>query len=373
MPIENRGGIWHLRFQVAGKLCHMTTGLRATARNRKQAEALEVKKREELSLSRRFNISPVENKTFAEAAEEFRTWMKAEHGRTLNTVEAYSAALDHCIDYFKDRMLMSIDGGDVENLKVHRLQQNAPATVVQSMLVLTKLFRYAKRRRWCVLDPTEGVTRPSTRESRRYRTLSYEEEKLFLAGASDDPNLHDFVVILLNHGLRPDEPLNLRNEDVNIEKREFVIQKGKTLSARRTVHMTDETYAIFARRMRSRSEWVFHAEKDPSKHLSLNTIQCRQKRLREKLGIEFVPYALRHTFATRVLESGANPAVVAKLLGHVDLATVYRYLHLGDEMLTDAMRRYEATRRAKLTEQHPPEPVNYPLSVPVPDQNLYHA
>jgi site-specific recombinase XerD len=351
----------------------MTTGLRATARNRKQAEALEVKKREELSLSRRFNISPVENKTFAEAAEEFRMWMKAEHGRTLNTLEAYSAALDHCIDYFKGRMLMSVDSGDVENLKVHRLQQNAPATVVQAMLVLTKLFRYAKRRRWCVLDPTEGVTRPSTRESRRYRTLSYEEEKRFLAGASDDPNLHDLVVILLNHGLRPDEPLNLRKEDVNLEKRQFTVQQGKTAAARRTVHMTEETHAIFARRMENKSEWIFYAEKNPNEHLALNTIQCRQKSLREKLGIEFVLYDLRHSFATRVLEGGANPAIVAKLLGHVDLATVHRYIHPADEMLSDAMRVYEETRHAKLTAQHPPEPVNSPPSVPLPDQNLCHA
>ena len=52
--------------------------------------------------------------------------------------------------------------------------------------------------------------------------------------------------------------------------------------------------------------------------------------------------------ATRLLESGASAVIVAKLLGHVDLATVHKYLHPADAMVSDAMKAYSADRKLKL-------------------------
>ena len=92
MPIENRKGTWYLRSQVEGKKVHVSTGLKATARNRKKAEAIEMKEREALSLERRFNVRQRENKSFADAAGEFLQWMEAEFGSSKNTVKAYKGA-----------------------------------------------------------------------------------------------------------------------------------------------------------------------------------------------------------------------------------------------------------------------------------------
>src|SRR5450432_3347755 len=111
MPIEDRNGKWHLRYQVQGKKVHVSTGLKATERNRKKAEALELHGREELSLERRFNIKRRENRSFVEAAAEFQKWMDAEYGETPNTIKAYTAALKSCRRYFKDRIVSSIDCG----------------------------------------------------------------------------------------------------------------------------------------------------------------------------------------------------------------------------------------------------------------------
>lgn len=348
MPLENRKGKWHLRYQVEGKKVHVSTGLKATERNRKKAEALEVTGREALSLERRFNVRQRENKSFADAAGEFQQWMNAEYGQTTSTLDTYRYTLGHCRRYFKDRIVSSIDSGDVEQFKVCRANVAKPATVTMSLLVLSKFFVYCRKRNWCSENPAADVSWPSTRDSGRIRVLSYAEEKKYLESVAHDVDLHDFVVILLNHGLRPNELLNLRQDDVTLGPGRFAIQKGKTASARRVIPVTAETRLIFERRVNGASEWVFPRRNDPTKHVILCSIEKRHQRRRLHAGVHFIFYDLRHTFATRLLEGGANPAIVAKLLGHADMGTVHKYLHPSDTTVMDAMKAYSADRQLKL-------------------------
>src|SRR5450432_2484324 len=172
MPIEDRNGKWHLRYQVQGKKVHVSTGLKATERNRKKAEALELNGREELGLERRFNVKRRENRSFVEAAAEFQQWLEAEYGKTQNTIEAYRAGLNHCRRYFTDRIVSSIDSGDVEQFKVARTAVAKPMTVTMSLLVLSKFFTYCRKRNWCSENPADDVSWPSTRDSGRVRVLS---------------------------------------------------------------------------------------------------------------------------------------------------------------------------------------------------------
>ena len=348
MPLENRNGKWHLRYQVQGKKVHVSTGLKATERNRKKAEALEVAGHEALSLERRFNIRQRENKSFTDAAVEFQSWLKAEHSAAPNTFEAYHAGLNHCRRFFEDRIVSSLDSGDVEQFKEARSKVAKPVTVTMSLLVLSKFFTYCKKRRWCSDNPAADVSWPSARDSRRMRVLTYEEEKKYLMAVGGDQELRDFVMIILNHGLRPNEILALRKEDVRLDLGRFVIQQGKTASARRTVGLAPETLPIFERRMKNASGWVFPRPNDASQHIRLETLEARHRTLRKRTGIDFIVYDCRHTFATRMLESGASAVIVAKLLGHVDLATVHKYLHPADSMMTDAMKAYSADRKLKL-------------------------
>ena len=348
MSLENRNGKWHLRYQVEGKKVHVSTGLKATERNRKKAEVIEVKEREALSLERRFNVRQRENKSFADAAGEFQKWLESEYGKTQNTIEAYRAGLNHCRRFFKDRIVASINSGDVEEFKVERTAVAKPMTVTMSLLVLSKFFIYCRKRNWCSENPAKDVSWPATGDNARIRVLTYAEEKKYLMAVGSDQDLRDFVMILLNHGPRPNEILALRKEDVKLDAGQFVIQKGKTASARRTVGLTPETLPIIERRMKNASEWLFPRPDDPTQHIPLVTLEHRHRKLRTRTKIDFIFYDCRHTFATRMLESGASAVIVAKLLGHVDLATVHKYLHPADSMVTDAMKAYSADRKLKL-------------------------
>ena len=119
----------------------------------------------------------------------------------------------------EDQIVSSIDCGDVEQFKVERLMATKPGTAATSLMVLSMFFRYCRKRNWCSENPVEDVSIPSPGARGRTRVLSYEEEKqYFQAVRKDDQDLRDFVLILLNHGLRPNEVLSLRKEDIQLDK-----------------------------------------------------------------------------------------------------------------------------------------------------------
>jgi len=70
------------------------------------------------------------------------------------------------------------------------------------------------------------------------------------------------------------------------------------------------------------------------------------ERALEASGIEprFRVYDLRHTYGTRAIEAGMNPLTLAKLMGHADLKTTQRYVHLSKQHLAEAQRRMEEFR-----------------------------
>jgi site-specific recombinase XerD len=61
-------------------------------------------------------------------------------------------------------------------------------------------------------------------------------------------------------------------------------------------------------------------------------------------GLRFVPYDLRHTYATRAIEGGMDPLTLMKLMGHANLSTTLRYVHLSKRHLADAQQKIERHR-----------------------------
>jgi integrase len=185
---------------------------------------------------------------------------------------------------------------------------------------------------------------------------------------------------MLNRGCRAEEILALRTEDVDLERALLIIRDGKSHAARRQLKLMTESLRICARRAALGSPWLFPG-KLPGSHMAkvngphgrvlddLSVCKCAHRRhqhvkgkcpcgcaeFREASRITFVIYDFRHTFATRAAESGMPVATLAKILGHADLRTVMKYVHVRQEAQDRAMAAFEQSRPSgkQLMQQSP--------------------
>jgi integrase/recombinase XerC len=255
--------------------------------------------------------------------------------------------------------------GDVDRLSLRRYLAylatlgRARRTIARRASALRRYFGWLRRRGFVEADPTAGLHAPRG-EARLPRVLRPDELRALLGEGDGDPagggsaraasrapapdaaasarSLRDDAVVevLYGSGLRVAELAALDVDDVDLD-RSRVLVRGKG-GKWRTVPLT-------APAVRALRRWLVDGRLDlvtqltPSGAVFLNQ---RGKRLTPRDARRIVdrraaapthPHALRHTFATHLLDGGADLRVVQELLGHADLATTQRYTHVSKERL----------------------------------------
>ena len=181
----------------------------------------------------------------------------------------------------------------------------------------------------------------------RIRYLTKQEEEAHLAmytsslnrrwrlirqGDSTDHHAWVFIV-LIDTGMRMNEFFNLTMKDISLEREEIHIWMTKA-DLPRTVPMT------------SRVKHIFETHGCPSTwRPRRKTFEVTFRSVRKALGlekdIEYVPHALRHTCASRLVQNGVDILYVQKWLGHKDITMTQRYAHLAPDSLKHAVKALE--------------------------------
>lgn len=155
--------------------------------------------------------------------------------------------------------------------------------------------------------------------------------------------------LLFASGLRISELVNLNREQVNLEKREFsILGKG---SKRRIVFITEPTARTIKKYLEKRTDIdpaLFIREvKNPQNEekelrITPRSIQRIIKKYALKAGIvkNVTPHVLRHSFATHLLQNGADIRSVQVLLGHSSINTTQIYTHVTNKSLKDVYEKY---------------------------------
>ena len=187
------------------------------------------------------------------------------------------------------------------------------------------------------------------------RFLTRNEQRIFLEEAKKHKHYEAFAFILQT-GIRYGELTGLKWSDINFESRllhierqayyiedcgDFVIGPPKSAKGYRDIYLTDEALAILSRLSRQ-SEFIFADKNGEAVHRS--TYNTQLKRICKIIHIEpFSIHKLRHTFATRCIESGMKPKTLQKILGHSDVTiTLNYYVHITDNELAIEMAKFEA-------------------------------
>ena len=227
-------------------------------------------------------------------------------------------------------------------------------TIARAASSLRRYFGWLARTGVLTVDPSAGLSVPSG-EGRLPRVLHGEELTVLLdepparvEADTDAVRLRDDAVLelLYGSGLRVSELCGLGPADVDVAARAVTVW-GKGSKQRRVPISTPAAEAVIGWLERGRDALPAAAgDADAAAALFRN---ARGRRLTPRDCRRIIdrrattpthPHALRHTFATHLLDGGADLRAVQELLGHADLATTQRYTHVSKERLRAV---YEAT------------------------------
>lgn len=266
----------------------------------------------------------------------------------------------------------------------------AGSTIKQTFIAMGTMFRAAVINDVISKHPMDGVryTKPVKAPS-DHRVLTTDEQKKFLEVAKSSHNYYQYAFIL-ETGLRTGELIGLTWDAIDWDNHTLTVSKTlefrhkqkfwragppKTQTSYRTIPLTAQAYNIllemkekrktqklseelaqvltFTDRMTGQtsslvmSDLVFINFRTgmPAKNSSYDT---HLYKLCETAGIPpFSMHTLRHTYATRAIESGMQPKILQKLLGHASITTTMdTYVHVTDDSMTKAIQQFEATNTA---------------------------
>ena len=349
MALRRRGGRWHFRFKLDGREYGGTTGLADTSRNERRAQEMELDYRRALEEGRRPSRR-VLIREFNDAVEEFLVWAKAHYREHPASCKRIKTSLASAREFFDKTPVSLIDEGQVEAYKTWRVNEHGvrEITIRHDLHALSTFFRYAILQRWTRENPIRNVEIPSDADAVRMHILTLAEEKTYFMRAAKMPDLHDVGRIMLNQGMRPEEVTALAKADIDFDRGEIYVRKGKSAAAKRTLNMTTETRQILGRRMNRNSPWLFPSKKNPGRHIGrLNSAHDRlvKKAELEGVTVSWVLYDLRHTCATHMAQAGVDLATLAAILGHSSIRQVQKYVHPTAEHRKAATAHYDDVLR----------------------------
>ncbi|MFQ5677947.1 MAG: site-specific tyrosine recombinase XerD [Gemmatimonadota bacterium] len=284
--------------------------------------------------------------------EPYGEYLEYERGLASRTVKAYLGDCRSFTRFAADRGLDRPEEAGFDLLRefVAELTRQGltGSTVARKISALRSFFGFLVQEGVIRDDPTEKLEAP-----RRVRSLPdvlsvYEVERLLTGIPVHDPLAfrdRAIIEVLYGSGLRVSELIQLRTRDLHLE--EGVLQVLGKGSRERLVPVGAGARAALSRYLRelrprldrgeSRGTVFLSRHGRPLSRMGVWKILKRQVE-RAELRKRVTPHTLRHTFATHLLEGGADLAAVQEMLGHADISTTEIYTHVDRSYLREVHR-----------------------------------
>jgi len=254
------------------------------------------------------------------------------------TARAYVGAIRRFAEYFH-RPPDQLGPEHIREFQLHLVQDRKllPRTVRIQMSALRFFFRRVLRRRF----DRDDLPLPKLLRYQIPTVLSADEVARLIDAAS---NLRHRTILmtLYSTGMRRGELCHLRTEDIDKERMVVHIRQGKGGKDREVPLSRNllEQLRTYYRSLRQKSGWLFPSlqTRRPDQPMTDKVVwhACRQATRRAGITKSVHPHTLRHSFATHLLDSGAELPVIQTLLGHADPRDTMIYLHLSTRKLRAA-------------------------------------
>jgi integrase/recombinase XerD len=287
---------------------------------------------------------------FLQDLSAFLDHLRVERGLSPNTVEAYRRDLELFFEGCP-KAPSEVGRNDIRDfLSAQRKAGRSSSTQSRRLVALKTFYRFLLQDRRATADPTENVSAP--RAFKRLPGYLTEEEVEALIGAPDaatPTGLRDRAMLetLYATGMRVSELVGLSTERLHLDAG-LVIVLGKG-SKERVVPLGEEASDWIKRYVAQSRPALLKARQSPSLFvtargggMSRQNVWIWITRYARAAGISkrMSPHTLRHSFATHLLEHGADLRSVQTLLGHADISTTQIYTHVEQERLKRIYRQY---------------------------------
>ena len=289
-----------------------------------------------------------------ELAEAYLHYLAVEKGLSRNTLEAYSRDIRAFIEFLKERSLQDLHVVDrataVQFVKALEAKGLSLRSINRSLVAVRGFFRFLVRDGYLEEDPLEEMGLPSLPRRLPQVLTEGEVERLLEQPDPSTPlGMRDgaLLELLYGTGMRVSEASDLRLEALQLDLG-FLTLKGKGGKERVVPigEMAKERVVLYLREGRpslakgSAPPYLFLNPR--GRRLSRQGVWKVVKRYALAAGIKvrITPHTLRHSFATHLLQRGADLRFVQAMLGHADISTTQIYTHVDREYLRELHRRF---------------------------------
>ncbi|MFA4991721.1 MAG: site-specific tyrosine recombinase XerD [Candidatus Omnitrophota bacterium] len=289
-----------------------------------------------------------------EIIEEFLSYLSVERGMAKNTLTSYRRDLGKFSEFLKTEKPGAVGSISRQTIMSFMLKERdrglASNSVSRELACLKSFFKFLIKENRIKEDPANIIESPKLWKKLPFALNLSEVEALLAAPNLRDPmGIRDKACLELMYatGMRVSEIVYLKMDDVNMEvgfvkcfgkgSKERIVPFGRK-AKEAVARYLDKARPVFLKK--KVSNFLFLTRLGGS--MSRQTFWKIIKRYAKEAGIKkkITPHTLRHSFATHILERGADLRVVQELLGHSDISTTQIYTHVSKDRLKSIHQKF---------------------------------
>ena len=289
-----------------------------------------------------------------ELIDEFLSYLSVERGLSNNTLSSYKRDLSNFFGYIKKRRIVSIGKVTRQMITSFMLSEKdrglSANSISREVACLKSFFKFLVRENKIKDNITSVIESPKLWKKLPSALDLSEVEKLLKAPNIREPmGVRDKAMLELIYatGMRVSELINLKMDDLNMGvgfikclgkgQKERVVPFGSK-AKEWLVRYLDKARASFLKKKVSNFLFLTRLSRPMSRQMFWKIIKKYAVKARIKKDI--MPHSLRHSFATHILERGADLRVVQEMLGHSDISTTQIYTHINKERLKSIHHKF---------------------------------
>lgn len=279
---------------------------------------------------------------------EFLSYLELDLNYSNNTILSYDNDLKRLNKYFKNKDFLKLTVNDLVKF-ISSLKELSPSSISHMISTLKTFYSYFIKIDKIKINPTDALKSPKLGlHLPEYLTID-EIDKLLDIDITDSFSARNKAILELMYatGLRISEVISL--EFKNIDMEECIVRVMGKGSKERIVPIND--YALKALNTYLEEYRSLMVKNEVNNYLFLNNHGKQMTRqgifkmikaecLKKGITKDISPHTIRHTFATHLLENGADLRIIQELLGHSDISTTQIYTHLTNDELKNDYKKY---------------------------------